>query len=397
MTERYRSAFVPHDLAAPLIGKSGGPLSGLTAVVKDMYAIAGERAGCGNPDWLAHAQPAASNAAAVQRLLDAGASVVGKTVCDEFFYSVTGANAHYGTPVNVRAAGRLPGGSSSGSAAAIGAGLADLALGSDTGGSVRIPAALNGIYGVRPTHGRVDTAGVQDMAPSLDVPGFFAATPGLLRNTGAVLLDDRRVRSNVTRVFVLEDAFAEADPEVADCLRTLLEFMGDDLPVLEHGKIAPEGFDPWREAMRVIQGYEVWLTFGDFVTRHKPRFGPGVRERMEFAATVTPQQADAAGAVRAKAREHVLGITTPGTLLVLPTSPSIAPRTDASVAELDHFRTRVMRLTCTASLTGLPQINLPAGLVAGCPVGLSFIGWRGGDEALLDLALVLSRHLGMST
>src|SRR6185436_3942356 len=162
--ELYRSAFVPHDLKAPLIGAPDGPLAGLTAVVKDMYAIAGERAGCGNPDWLANAQPATTNAAAVQKLLDAGVSIIGKTVCDEFFYSVTGANAHYGTPLNARAPGRLPGGSSSGSAAAVGAGLCDFALGSDTGGSVRVPASFNGIYGLRPTHERIEHSGVADMA-----------------------------------------------------------------------------------------------------------------------------------------------------------------------------------------------------------------------------------------
>lgn len=233
------------------------------------------------------------------------------------------------------------------------------------------------------------------MAPSLDVPGFFAATPGLLRNTGAVLLDDRRVHSEITRLLVLEDAFAEADPAVADALRSLLELMADDLPVIEHARIAPEGFDVWREAMRIVQAFEVWQTFGVFVMQHRPQFGPGVRERMEFAATVTQAQAEPSRAIRAKACEHVYSVATPGTLLVLPTAPSIAPRLDASATELDHFRTRVMRLTCTSSMTGLPQISVPAGFVQGCPIGLSFIGWAGSDEALLGLALTLSRHLGM--
>ena len=390
----YRSAFVPHDLRAPLIGASPGPLAGLTAVVKDMYAIAGEKAGAGNPDWLAVAETATAHASAVQKLLDAGATITGKTICDEFFYSVAGMNAHYGTPLNARAPGRIPGGSSSGSAAAVGAGIADLALGSDTGGSVRIPASLNGIYGLRPTHGRIDATGAIAMAPSLDAAGFFAATPGVFRNTGYVLLDERRVQSEITRIFLLEDAFAEADPAIAESLRTLLEFMADDLPVVEHAKLAPEGFDPWREAMRVVQGYEVWQSFGEFVRRHNPKCGPGVRERMEFASSVTPEQFEAASAVRTKILDHVYGVVTPGTVLVLPTSPSIAPRIDSTEAEFDAFRTRVMRLTCTASLTGLPQMSIPAALVNGCPAGLSFIGWAGGDEALLDLAFVLSRHLG---
>src|SRR5262249_15176540 len=112
------SAFVPHDLAQPIQGAADGPLVGLGAAVKDMFAIQGQRTGGGSPEWLAAASPARTHASAVARLLNAGAAIVGKTICDEFFYSMTGANAHYGTPVNPRAPDRLPGGSSSGSAAA---------------------------------------------------------------------------------------------------------------------------------------------------------------------------------------------------------------------------------------------------------------------------------------
>ena len=395
-TPLYRSAFVPHDLKAPLAGAASGPLAGLTAVVKDMYDIAGERTGCGNPDWLATHAPATRNCPPIQKLLDAGATITGKTICDEFFYSVTGANAHYGTPVNARAPGRMPGGSSSGSAAACGAGLCDFALGSDTGGSVRIPSSFNGIYGLRPTHERIEHTGVADMAPSFDVPGWFASTPGVFRNVGAVLLDDRRVTAKIERVVVLEDAFAQAEPAVADLMRTLLKLMSDDLPPMAQGNIAPDGFDPWREAFRIVQAYETWQTFGEFVTRHRPKIGPGIRERMEFAPTVTKEQADAARAVCTKAREHIRTVAVPGTILALPTAPTIAPLVATPAAELDDFRTRVMRLTCTSGLGGLPQMSIPAGTLSGCPVGLSFIGWAGGDEALLDLAVVLARHCGIA-
>ncbi len=274
----------------------------------------------------------------MQKILDAGATITGKTICDEFFYSVSGANAHYGTPVNARAPGRLPGGSSAGSAAACGAGLCDFALGSDTGGSVRIPASFNGIYGLRPTHERIEHAGVADMAPSFDVPGWFASTPGVFRKIGSVLLDSARVAAKIERVVILEDAFAQAEDPVADLLRTLLEFMSDDLPGMVHGKIAPDGFDPWREAFRIVQAYETWQTFGGFISQHKPKIGPGVRERMEFAATVTKVQADAARGILAKAREHIRQVAVPGSVLVLPTSPSIAPKIDMAAAELEDFR-----------------------------------------------------------
>ena len=396
MPQNYRSCFVPHDIEAPIKGAAAGPLAGLSCVVKDMYDIAGERTGCGSPEWLAAQEPAPRNCPAVQKILDAGATIIGKTVCDEYFYSVTGANAHYGTPVNPRAPGRLPGGSSSGSASAVASGACDFALGSDTGGSVRIPASFNGIYGLRPTHERIEHAGVADMAPSFDVPGWFAATPGVFRELGAVLLDGQRVAAKIDRVVVLEDAFAQAEEPVADLLRMLLEFMSDDLPEMAHGKIAPDGFDPWREAFRIVQAYETWQTFGDFIRKHKPKIGPGIRERMDFAATVTKAQADASHEIIVRAREHIRQIAVPGTVLALPTAPSIAPKIGTPMDALDDFRTRVMRLTCTAGVSGLPQMSIPAGTIAGCPVGLSLIGWAGGDEALLDLACELSRHCGMA-
>jgi amidase len=392
-----RSAFVPHDLATPIAGATSGPLAGLTAVVKDMYDITGERTGCGNPEWLATHAPAAKNADAVQRILDAGATVIGKTVCDEFFYSVSGANAHYGTPVNPRATGRIPGGSSSGSASATASGVCDFALGSDTGGSIRVPASFCGIYGLRPTLGRVGLSGAQAMSPSFDVPGWFASGPGVFRNVGAILLDERRTVAKIDRVVILEDAFTEADTDVAILLHAALELMSDDLPVYVHAHIAPDGFDPWRECFRIIQAYEVWQTFGAFVDRHKPQFGPGIRERMAFAASVTNQQVEPARAVHLRAREHVRGYVPPGTILALPTAPCIAPLTDMAGPELEAFRVRVMRLTCIAGMGGLPQVSIPVGTIAGCPVGLSFIGWHGGDEALLNLAVILSRHCGQTT
>ncbi len=215
--------FVPHNIDAPIVGAALGPLAGLTAVVKDMYDIAGYQTGGGNPEWLAAQKPASKHASAVAKILAAGATIIGKTICDEFFYSVSGINAHYGTPPNIRAPGRSPGGSSSGSAAACGANVCDFALGSDTGGSVRIPASFNGVYGLRPTHGRVDLAGAMAMAPSFDVAGWFANGPGVLRRVGTVLLQGRAVKARATSLVVAKDAFAQADAEVAALCRKFLD------------------------------------------------------------------------------------------------------------------------------------------------------------------------------
>ena len=390
------SFFVPHDLKAPVRGATTGPLASLTAVVKDMYDIAGTRTGGGSPEWLAEQKPATRHAAVVEQIVAAGATITGKTICDEFFYSVAGVNAHYGTPTNLRAPGRIPGGSSSGSAAACGANACDFALGSDTGGSVRIPASFNGLYGLRPTHGRIDLAGAMAMAPSFDVGGWFANAPGVFHRVGTVLLRGTAVAAPVRHLVVATDAFAQADAEVAALGRDFLKHATSVLPQPTEVTAAPGGFDDWREAFRIVQAKEVWETFGVFVTRVKPKFGPGIKERMEFAATVTDDQAKAARKIVAAARTKILALLPTGTIMALPTSPTIAPPADLKGDELESFRVRVMRLTCMAGLAGLPQMTLPIGTVSGCPAGLSLIGWAGADEVLLGLSVSLARYLGLA-
>jgi amidase len=390
------SFFVPHDLKAPVRGAATGPLASLTAVVKDMYDIAGTRTGGGSPEWLAEQKPATQHAAVVEQIVAAGATITGKTICDEFFYSVAGVNAHYGTPTNLRAPGRIPGGSSSGSAAACGANACDFALGSDTGGSVRIPASFNGLYGLRPTHGRIDLAGAMAMAPSFDVGGWFANAPGVFHRVGTVLLRGTAVAAPVRHLVVATDAFAQADAEVAALGRDFLKHATPVLPQSTEMTAAPGGFDDWREAFRIVQAKEVWETFGVFVTRVKPKFGPGIKERMEFAATVTDDQAKAARKIVAAARTKIRALLPTGTIMALPTSPTIAPPADLKGDELESFRVRVMRLTCMAGLAGLPQMTLPIGTVSGCPAGLSLIGWAGADEVLLGLSVSLARYLGLA-
>ena len=178
------------DTYVEMEGASHGPLRGLKFAVKDIYDVAGHRTGFGNPDWLRTHGPAAQTAPVVQRLLDAGAHLVGKTHTDELTWSFTGENAHYGAPVNVNAPGRVTGGSSSGSASAVAAGVVDFAVGSDTGGSVRLPASFCGILGMRPTYGRIPLDGVCPLAPSFDTCGWFARDVGVFERVGRTLLRD---------------------------------------------------------------------------------------------------------------------------------------------------------------------------------------------------------------
>ncbi|MGE0255333.1 MAG: amidase [Alphaproteobacteria bacterium] len=378
--------FVPHDLARPIVGAAHGPLAGRRAAVKDLYDIAGEKTGGGSPEWLEEAQPAARHSTVVDRLLAAGATITHRTIADEFFFSLTGTHSRYTIPVNVRAPGRVPGGSSSGSAAAMAAGLCDFAMGSDTGGSVRIPASFCGVFGIRPTHGRVDLAGGMAMAPSLDTGGWFADDADLFAGVGDVLLDGGRVDAAIATVAIAADAFALADPAVRAAHEGFLARAVGLLPRTSAATIAPDGFADWRAAFRNVQAHEVIALYGAWAAKRKPAFNPSVGDRFRYAFTVTDAMKAEADAMRATVRARMHALVPPGTVLCLPTAPTIAPRRDATEAELESFRMATLALTCPAGLAGLPQVTLPAVRVDGCPAGLSFIGWQGGDEALLGLA-----------
>lgn len=384
------SAFVPHDLRAPIKGAAAGPLEGLTCAVKDMFDIVGEVAGAGNPAWLADHASATTNADAIARILNAAASITGKTICDEFFYSVLGINPHYGSPINPRTPDRIPGGSSSGSAAAVASGAADFAIGSDTGGSIRVPATVNGIYGIRTTHGRVSLRGALPLAETFDTIGWFAASAGLLRKIGPVLLQGEPSPAPDINIVHARDVMALADPAVRGAFARFEAKSASVLPRATQIDIAPEGLDDWRETFRVIQGYEAWQAYGVWLDSHETRLGPGTKERFAYAKTVSKEMVDLARAHMVDIRSHIRARIPQGTVLVIPTAPALAPLLKAGITELDSYRTRVMNFTCIAGHGGLPQISIPAGLADGIPVGISLIGWPGADEALLDLAVTLS-------
>jgi amidase len=388
------SAFVPHDLRSPLNGAATGPLEGLACVVKDMFDIAGEVTGAGNPAWLADHAAAVANADVITRVLDAGTSITGKTICDEFFYGILGANAHYGTPVNPRTPDRLPGGSSSGSATAVASGAADFALGSDTGGSLRIPAMANGIYGIRPTHGRVDLRGVLPLAQTFDTVGWLAASAGLLREVAPVLLQGKSEPAPITNVIHARDLMALVDPVVSAAFARFESRCTSILSPVTEVEVAPQGLDDWRETFRVIQGYEAWQAYGAWLDSHRADLGPGTKERFAYAKTVNRETAHKARSHMDSIRSHLRAVVQQGTLLIMPTAPALAPLLTSSPAELDFYRARVMGFTCIAGHGGLPQISIPAGSADGVPVGVSLIGWPGADETLLELAASLSLFCG---
>ncbi len=367
-------------------GAASGPLAGLTCGIKDLYDIAGHQTGFGSPDWLATHGPAAGTAPTVQCLLDAGAQILGKTHTDELAYSLNGENPHYGTPVNVNAPGRIPGGSSSGSAAAVAAGLVDFALGSDTGGSVRAPAAFCGIFGVRPTHGRLSLDGACALAPSFDVAGWFARDAALLERVGRVLLADDKAAPPPGALLFAQDGFALLGDAVAKAFEPVVERVIAVLGKPRNVTVAKEGLPQWFQVFRKLQGAEAWAQHAVWIARAKPRLGPGVRERFEWAATITAGEVAPLQERREEIARRMADLLKDNAVLVLPTVHAIAPLRNTPTAELDEFRGRAMSLLCIAGLARLPQISLPLAKFNGCPQGLSLVAARGNDTMLLDIA-----------
>ncbi len=385
----YLGAFCRHTHVAAK-GTGIGPLANLIFGVKDIYNIVGHKTGFGSPDWLATHGPATWMAPSVQVLLDAGADLVGKTHCDELTFSLTGENAHYGTPINVNAPGRIPGGSSSGSAAAVAGGLVDFALGSDTGGSVRAPASFCGIYGIRPTHGRVSLEGACPLASSFDTCGWFARDPVLLERIGRVLLGDTS-HERPGKLLIADDAFQIAGDVVTRALESAVERVSSLIGKPAGVTVASEGLSQWYQIFRILQGAEIWAGYGEWVTRVKPALGPGVKERIEWTSTIRSEDVDTARDERETIARRMDTLLADNAVLVLPTVPGIAPLRNRSQEELNDFRNRAMSLLCVAGLARLPQVSLPLSSLDGCPLGLSLIAARGNDTMLLALARELEK------
>jgi amidase len=393
MDRESLNAFCTHvDIRIP--GKPGGPLAGLGFAAKDIFDVEGHVCCCGNPDWLASHAPATRTAPVVARLLEAGATLVGKTITDELAYSLNGQNFHYGTPRNAGAPDRIPGGSSSGSVSAVSNGAADFALGSDTGGSVRIPAALNGICGIRPTHGAVGLTGVMPLAASFDTVGWFARDAALLARVGEVLLPEDRVKDPLGRAILIPtDAWELADPEVRAVVTAARDRLA--LPRQQDIDLAGPtgGLDAWRIAFRTIQMREIWAQHGAWIERAKPRFGPEIADRFALAKETAAKPEQGEAELRKEITGYVDELLAAGAVMLIPTAADIAPLKTQSSADSLRFRDRTLSLTAISNLTGVPQVQVPVGRVQGAPVGLSFISARGSDRALLKFAAEAAKKL----
>ena len=382
------NAFVPGP-RVHIEGKQGGPLAGLTFAAKDLFDVAGHPTGGGNPDW-ARANPVPTRHAwAVQRLLDAGATLIGKTITDEVSLGIVGENAFYGTPINTRAPDRVPGGSSSGSAAAVAAELCDTALGTDTGGSVRVPASFCGLYGIRPTHGRLDVTGMMQQAPSSDTTGWFARDIATFARVSGVMLNEAIPTILPRRLIIAIDAFAFADPEVGVALQPMVDRLRALIGNPREEVMAPAGITQWARAQRTLQPSEAWLTFKDWIERDNPRFAYSVARNIIFGSMIPDSERGWAQLVRQEARGRMRYLLPEGTILCLPTTPFPAPKRGEPLSVAGPQRDRILCLCCHGGLTGMPQVSIPGTTVHGLPVGLSIVGGPGCDATLVAVAHAL--------
>lgn len=368
---------------------SDGPLSGLTVAVKDLFAVRGHPVGAGNPTWLAHAPVADAHAAGVSTLLDAGAALAGIARTDEFAYSLTGTNAHYGTPPNPAAPDRIPGGSSSGPASAVATGQADIGLGTDTAGSIRVPASYQGLFGLRTTHGLVERTGMLALAPSFDAVGWLTRDASTLVSvTAAGLL--ATPRAPLTRAVMVPAVTAVADDPVRIAFGTAVGRLKDDgvLATVDTVSIEPATLAEWSAAFRALQGHQAWAQHGAWITAHPRTLGSDVEARFATAARIDAQEAAEARRMVDRARAALRALLVPGTILLLPSASSIAPARDHPSGDpaLERIRAATLQLTCLAGLAGGPAVSMPLACVDGAPVGISAVAAPGADRDLAELA-----------
>lgn len=382
------NAFVP-GLDVRIEGAGNGPLAGLTFVAKDLFDVAGFPTGGGNPDWeRCHPVPE-KHAWAVETLLNAGAGLIGKTITDEVSLGILGENPYYGTPVNSAAPGRVPGGSSSGSAAAVAGRLCDFAIGTDTGGSVRVPASFCGLYGMRPTHGRMDLSGMLPQAPSSDTTGWFSRDAKTFTEVSSVLLGEAAPTELPSKLLVAVDAFGFAREDTRSALDPMVKKLSALIGNFRDEVMAPQGLSVWGRAQRTLQPAEAWTTFKDWVDRENPRLAFNVARSLLAGSMMSETALQWARLMRREARARLDYLLPPGTVLCLPTTPFPAPEKGLPLREQNTVREQILCLCAHGRLTGVPQLSIPGAAVDGIPVGLSIIGGRGTDASLVAVTTAM--------
>jgi amidase len=386
-----------------------GLLARLTFAVKDLIDIAGYKTGCGNPTWRDTHPAARSHAVCVEQLLAAGATFLGKTVTYELAFSLVGENYFYGTPLNAAVPKRMPGGSSSGSASAVSCDLVDFAIGTDTGGSVRVPASNCGIWGYRPSHGFVSVAGVMPFAPTFDTVGVLARSAEVMARAAKVLLgaqpDESRDHDEKSEqpaaILVARDAFEMAEPaaiaeheKAIAFLRSRLGYTVREASVSDLiGCPLGELYDTYCP----VQWAEIESSLGSWIEEHKPQFGPVTTKNFELVRALDRTLIKDAVERREKYYRTMRKALGPRDLVCIPTTPAPAPVKGSLGIDQrsgDYYR-KALALTSIAGIGRLPQISMPLSTVAvedgSAPLGLSLLGSFGEDAFLLGLVQEIDR------
>ena len=379
-------AFMPYP-DVPVPRAASGPLAGMDFAVKDLFDVAGYPTSGGQPFLLALSGIKSATAPTVQRLLDAGARFVGKTITDELAYSMNGQNAHFGSPLNSAAPERITGGSSSGSAAAVAARLCDFALGTDTGGSVRAPASHCGLVGLRPTQGRVSLSGALDLSPSFDTCGWFARDVSSFARVADVLLgDDDTPLPAAVRLLRPTDLWALLTPEVTAALGAACARVEGVLGRAAPTRVVLDDVEAMFWHFRHLQGREAWQVDGPLIERYQPPLGAVVAQRFAWVRGISDAAVAAGVVYRQRLRSALAQTLGRDGVLLMPTMPDVAPRIADDEAGLESYRNRATQMLCVAGLTGFPQLSLPLATRLGAPLGLSLLGPPGSDRGLVRLA-----------
>ena len=390
----------PDNLAAT----ADGELSGLTFVFKDLFDVQGYVTGAGNPAWLASHQPAQQSASLIECLLANGASCVGRVQTDELAYSLNGQNIHYGTPVNPLAPNCLPGGSSSGSAVAVAKGEADFSIGTDTGGSVRVPASYCGLFGLRPTLGKVSLDNAFQLSKSFDTAGIFSQDLNKLASVFSLLgastqpvtdlkkpaiasKKQGQVAQNLYLDNTLQQQFSAQRLSVLSrwCQQSNITLLSCDLLA-----DTEQTLDKLSLLFRTIQGFEIIEEHEAWLTKHGDSLDPSILQRVVWARTITPQQYREAKAQQHNFKQQLLSqFKDMQGLWVIPTTPSGPPALTMEGEALAEYRSQLMGLTSIAGLAGFPQLHLPIQNLQEGPCGFSLMGIDNQEEDLIKTGLSL--------
>ena len=373
---------MPHSPINPIIESYNGRLKNLKFVLKDMCDIKNIKTSCGNPDFYKACEPAKKHAQFLSNILSEGAILEGITICDEFFYSVIGENSHYGTPKNLNAPNCVPGGSSSGSAAALTTDLFDFSIGSDTGGSVRVPASFCGLLGIRPTHGRIKSNGVYPMAPSFDTIGWFSNNIKTFQKIGEVLLNKNENENITFNQFVIaEDLLELVDTDIKNQFNSYYKLRH---PKIKHIRLSKFSKSEIADNFRILQAGEIKEHVIPWIEKNKPKISLEINSRIEIASKISPLEIDAAKTFRQEIISEINNSLPEGDIAIFPTTPFSAPKCGQSDQDLGSDRKKIMEMTSIAGMTSRPQISIPKFKGKTGPVGISILGWQNSDEILLN-------------